>query len=290
MNKEHIMKKVWVTGAGSFTAPYLEEALTEYGMLVASPKNLRLGEWDHIEHFLKEFKPSVILHLAGISRTDLLDPLPYFATNYQLTDRLLSILGRSNLSIDTIMLASTGGVYGASLKTISEKTRVAPLNHYSVSKLAMETLANKYSNLPITIVRPFNYTGIGQSEYFVIPKLVRAFQQADNSIELGDTDAVRDFSDVRDVCHAYAEIILSERAPSILNIASGISYSINEIFEKLQKITGHNMIISSNHNGGSRVEAGRITCDVSAINSIIKKRRYDIEETLSWMLESNQCA
>ncbi len=69
-------------------------------------------------------------------------------------------------------------------------------------------MARTYADrLPIVLTRPFNYTGVGQSESFVVPKLVSHFANRSASVELGNIDVVRDFSDVRAVAEAYVRLL-----------------------------------------------------------------------------------
>ena len=75
----------------------------------------------------------------------------------------------------------------------------------------MELLAEKwFEKMPIVLVRPFNYTGPGQSEAFVFPKIVAAFQRGDAVLRLGNLDVARDLSDVRFVCEAYRRLLVSD--------------------------------------------------------------------------------
>ena len=110
-------------------------------------------------------------------------------------------------------------------------TPPAPANDYAVSKLAMEYLAKTYSvRLPLIICRPFNYTGVGQAEAFLLPKIVAHVRKGATEIELGNLDVARDFSDVRDVSSIYARLIQTPAAVgATLNICSGKAYTLREV-------------------------------------------------------------
>ena len=141
--------------------------------------------------------------------------------------------------------------------------------------------------LPLTVVRPFNYTGRGQSPDFLIPKLVQHFRARAPVIELGNLDVSRDFSDVRDVAESYARLAAAADAGwGPFNLCSGQGHTLQEILDLLGRMTGHTPEIRINpafvrenevhHLIGSR---RRLERTVGAFAPI------PFEETLRWMLE-----
>lgn len=65
----------------------------------------------------------------------------------------------------------------------------------------------RFEQLPIIIIRPFNYTGVGQHEHFLIPKIVQSVRRSDKKIELGNLDVATDFPDVKDLVGAYIRLL-----------------------------------------------------------------------------------
>ena len=118
------------------------------------------------------------------------------------------------------------------MSKLNEKSPYMPMNDYAVSKVSMELMANIWKDkLPITITRPFNYTGIGQSENFLIPKIISHFKKKKKSIELGNLEIYRDFSDVRDIAEIYAELMEINPVGETFNLCSGSCISIKQIIE-----------------------------------------------------------
>src|SRR3546814_7730381 len=92
-------------------------------------------------------------------------------------------------------------------------------------------------NLPIVMTRPFNYTGVGQSLNFIIPKLVDHARRRVAQIELGNIDVSRDFSDVRTVADAYVRLLdTPEAVGKTFNISSGRSYALREVITMIEEI------------------------------------------------------
>jgi GDP-4-dehydro-6-deoxy-D-mannose reductase len=140
----------------------------------------------------------------------------------------------------------SGLVYGESAKAgraLDENALLAPLDEYSASKAAADLALGPLirSGLKCIRLRPFNHTGPGQSEAFVVPAFGMQIARiearlAPPIIRVGNLDARRDFLDVRDVANAYALVMKNmERLESgtVLNIASGVPRRISEILEGL---------------------------------------------------------
>jgi nucleoside-diphosphate-sugar epimerase len=140
--------------------------------------------------------------------------------------------------------------------------------------------------LPLFIVRPFNYTGVGQDERFLIPKIVSYFREKKAVIELGNLEVWRDFGDVRSVANAYRQLL--EKCPigETINICTGQTHTLREIIALCENITGHSIEIQVNpafvRANEVRVLAGDNTRLTAAIGD---RQAYNLEETLRWMLQ-----
>jgi GDP-4-dehydro-6-deoxy-D-mannose reductase len=143
------------------------------------------------------------------------------------------------------VVASSGTVYRASDKPLDERAPLGPNNPYAVSKLAEEELARhaaRVDGLDIVVARPFNHIGPGQSAQFAVAEFARQIVAIERGappvITIGNLDARRDFTDVRDVVNAYA--LLAELPTTTagsedrtFNICSGHARSMREILDRL---------------------------------------------------------
>ncbi|MGH8126387.1 MAG: NAD-dependent epimerase/dehydratase family protein, partial [Rhodanobacteraceae bacterium] len=206
-----------LTGCHGFTGRYVAAELEAAGYQViglahdsdppaAGVLRANLLDRTAVRHAVAEARARIVVHLAAISFVAHGDADEIYRTNIVGTRNLLEALAAAEVEPRSVVLASSANIYGnAAADPITETTPPAPVNDYAVSKLAMEHMARQWmERLPITLVRPFNYTGVGQAEQFLIPKIVAHFRRGEKVIELGNTDVARDFSDVRDVAHAYA--------------------------------------------------------------------------------------
>ena len=188
-----------------------------------------------------------------------------------------------------ILIASSANVYGNSQGgTLSESAPVFPANDYAVSKLSMEYISRIWSDrLPLTITRPFNYTGIGQSEVFLIPKIVSHFRRKDKTIELGNLDVWRDFTDVRSVIQAYQGLLLTEASGETINVCSGEAHSLREIISLCENLTGHKIDVKTNPEFVRENEVKTLCGDSSKLRNLIPGwKSIPLKETLRWMLEN----
>lgn len=240
-----------ITGRFGFTGIHLAQFLELRGWEVfgldrtdppslGDKSSIDINDTGAVIQRLKEVQPTHIVHLAAHSHV-VGDPLEFFRVNLLGTESLMEAIASSGIQPAKVLIASSANVYGNAHKIpITEDEQLKPMNHYALSKVAMELLVHKwFDRLPILITRPFNYTGIGQSEAFLIPKIVEAFRRRDELIRLGNTGIARDFSDVTFVCEAYSRLLQSTASSTTVNICSGRSTAVGEIFELMVEITGH---------------------------------------------------
>ena len=195
---------------------------------------------DAVRRFVEAESFNYVVHLAAVSFVAHETAADYYRVNVLGTLNLLEALAAVPGKLKKVVLASSANVYGRPVHSpVDESAAPAPMNHYGVSKLAMELMAGTwFDRLPILITRPFNYSGVGQSPKFVLPKLVGHFRDRAETIELGDTAVVREFMDVRDVADVYAALLESAATSQAVNLCAGQGYRLDEILEKLRRAYG----------------------------------------------------
>jgi len=153
--------------------------------------------------------PDWVIHFAGISFVASKDDEAFYKVHALGSSNLLASLSKLRKKPFKVLLASSATVYGNSnVAHASEDQQLNPIDHYAMSKVAMEEMAKTFMDrLPIIIARPFNYTGPGQKGNFLIPKLIAHFTQKNASIELGNLNVEREFNDINMICEAYLNLL-----------------------------------------------------------------------------------
>lgn len=240
-------KTILITGARGFTGQHLTNAAQKAGLTVIAMRS-NLNDAAALEKEVLDAKPDYVAHLAGISFVPSKDHEAFYRVHALGTGNLLSALTKLQSAPAKILLASSATVYGNSANHLSvEDQALVPVDHYSISKVAMEETAKTFFNrLPIVIARPFNYTGPGQKGNFLIPKLVDHFAQQKPFIELGNLNIEREFNDVEMVCDAYLKLLEYGKANEIYNVCSGQARSLQFVLETLKNLTGQALEIKVN--------------------------------------------
>jgi GDP-6-deoxy-D-talose 4-dehydrogenase len=241
---------------------------------------------DAVRRVVAEARAQVVVHLAAIAFVAHGNADEIYRTNIVGTRNLLEALADSDASPRSVVLASSANIYGnATVEPIDERTPPAPANDYAVSKLAMEHMARLWmERLPITLVRPFNYTGVGQSEDFLIPKIVSHFRRGAKTIELGNLDVARDFSDVRDVARAYAAIVTKAPAGEAVNVCSGVAHTLDEVLGMMSEIAGYTIEVRVNPAFVRGNEVKRLVGSNARLRALVGcAPAVPLRETLTWM-------
>jgi len=294
------MDTVLVTGGDGFTGKYLVDALRrEAGMRVVGLSlsggdtqdsvTCDLTDPQQVQSVVDRVRPDRVVHLAGLTFVAHSEPLDFYRINVLGTDHLLRALCDLDAPPRKVLVAGSANVYGSAARpVIPESVCPQPVNHYAASKLAQENLARTYfQKLPIIVTRPFNYTGRGQHEKFVIPKIVEHFRQRSRVIELGEIDVERDFSDVRDIVELYLALLSCDESSTVVNLCSGSAVSIREVIRHLQQIAGYEIEVRQDPELLRRNEIPTLRGDVSHLAGLVGAReRIALSDTLCWMLSA----
>jgi nucleoside-diphosphate-sugar epimerase len=290
------MARVLVTGIQGFTGPYIERALRAAGHEV-----FRTEPWPRFDlrqpatltAALEASRPDYVVHLAGLSSVTHADAAELYAVNAVGTGNLLQAIAEAASGVRKVLLASSAHVYGnTEADPIDEDVPPAPVNHYACSQLSMEFTARTwFDRLPIVITRPFNYTGPGQTEAFLIPKLVAHYAGRRPVLELGNIDVERDFSDVRMLADAYVRLLGSDAAGTVVNICSGVGRSLRSVLAELKAITGHEPELRVAQHLVRRAEVHRLVGSNARLRGMVGSCAFsDFAGTLRWMVEACRAA
>jgi len=295
--------RVLLTGANGFTGKYVRAELeaagyTVVGALVGAARGphevtLDITSPDNCRRVMEKLRPDYLIHLAAISFVAHADADAFYRVNVIGTINLLQAMADAGVTPRRVLIASSANVYGnATAGVIAETQAPQPVNHYAVSKLAMEYMVRTWNDrLPIVITRPFNYTGVGQEPHFLVPKIVSHFVQRAPLIELGNLDVERDFSDVRMVARAYRGLLEQERTGEIVNICSGRPYSLRAIIGHMQQIAGYEIDVRVNPAFVRQSEVKTLVGAPDKLRSLVAGLDpIPLEDTLRWMYDAGTAA
>jgi nucleoside-diphosphate-sugar epimerase len=291
-----------ITGIDGFVGGYLDRHLRDlghevFGMTGAPAKERRfyhgdLRDREFVSRTIDQVKPDRVFHLAAISFVPHGDAQEIYQVNLLGTLNLYEALKKPDRDVRMLFISSST-VYGAvpkELQPIREDFPLSPINHYAVSKASGEMLARLYrgSGIGTVIARPFNHTGRGQNVSFVVPKIAQAFRKKEASLKLGNIDAFRDFTDVRDVVKAYSVLLEKGEDTGAYNVCSGAAYSVRDVIRMLQEISGHEIRIEQDPAFMRSADIPYAAGDNSRIANAGWKPAIAFSETLKWMLDDDR--
>ncbi len=255
------MLKVLITGSDGFVGKHLQKYLGSnqsskgayivQGFDLAGGKDIRIFE--DIRNAVDQFQPDIIYHLAAQAYVpeSTMNPYRGIETNLIGTLNLLEAVRQTGMH-SRVHIAGTSEEYGYDRDDLelNEKSVAMPTTPYGVSKLAATTLAMSYAKIygiNIVVTRAWNHIGPGASPSYAVSAFSNRVAEAEKyGVEVlhGNLDAIRNYTDVRDIVRAY---ILAVDLPSgIYNIASSNSVSINYILNCLTDLATNNIVTKEN--------------------------------------------
>ncbi len=249
-----------VTGARGFVGGHLAAHLARIGAgelfgLVRPGSDRRAAAFEPVEadvldaraleRVVAELRPDRIVHLAAQSsaRESWRDPEGTLRTNLFGLLHLLEAVRVAGLAPHVLVVGSAeeyGAVPGAAAP-IPEDTPLRPSSPYAVSKAAQGHLALQYAlahGLHVVRTRTFNHTGPGRGAGFAESSFARQIAEIEAGraapvIAVGNLEAVRDFTDVRDVVRAYVGLLEAGQPGEVFNVASGQGHRIGDVLERM---------------------------------------------------------
>ena len=249
-------KSALIFGVNGFVGSYLVRELIDNGYEVhgsdraadspiAELSAFRTGDItdaEIVEAIIHELAPDVIVNLAAISSVGLSWRCPQATMAVNVVGPVNILQAAASLDrMPKVLLIGSSEEYAPSALPVDESAPINASSPYGVSKIAQENMANLYADrfgIPIYKVRAFNHTGVGQADSFVLPSWCKQIAAMSSSgtpgiIRVGNTDVVRDFSDVRDIVRAYRMLIESDKHGEVFNIGSGVGYSLSELLDRI---------------------------------------------------------
>ena len=304
------MSKVLIFVAGGFVGSYLcKEFLnngykvigTDKGEGTALPPEVDfykadLMQADEVENLISKVQPDIIVNLAAISSVGV-------SWNMPQTTVLINVVGALNImeaarkseQKPKILFVGSSEEYVISEKALDEHTQLNANNPYGISKITQEQFAKLYREqygLEIYCVRPFNHTGVGQRDSFVLPSFCKQVAEIEKSgkpgkIKVGNLKVKRDFSHVKDVVRAYRMIVENDKCDQIYNVGSGKAYSLEDMLTYIIGLSNQNIEIEVEQSRIRPTDQPVICCD----RSLIKKElgwepQYDVFDALKEIYES----
>ena len=301
--------KALITGINGFVGEYLSDFLISnqidvYGTVLseeASIENISdnkifkmdLLDKNEVNKIIAEIKPDYIFHLAGQSSVALSWKKPDLTINVNVigTINLLEAVKLYSNKSRVLIIGSSDqyGIVNPEQCPISENTPMNPQSPYATSKKTQEEIAIQYFKalkIDTIIVRAFNHIGPKQNKGFVIADFASQIAEIEKEkkaaiIKVGNLDAKRDFTDVRDVVRAYYLVMTNGKPGEIYNVGSGITYKIKEILDKLLSLAKVSIYIEKDNDKMRPSDVPLIQCDNSKISTECGwTLQYPIDQTL----------
>lgn len=306
------MIRVLVIGAAGFVGPYLLNELKSRGMQCYATKlpyesidvqdvkvlDLDVLDRDAVDELLMEVRPDFVFHLAAQSSVGLAWTKPELTIDINIKGSLHVMEAVRELYYKPrVLMIGSGEEYGHILPEetpISEKNLLRPGNIYAATKACQNMTSEIYFrayDLQTIMVRAFNHMGPGQTSTFVVSDFCRQVAEIEAGkmepvMRVGNLEAMRDFTDVRDVVRAYAMLIEKGSPGETYNVGSGRAVSIRSILDTIISMSDIDILVETDPAKIRPVDIPIIEADISKLKEATGwEPKIPLEQTLEDTLD-----
>ncbi len=313
------MKKVLITGITGFVGKHLathlllQKAYEVSGTYRSEASLGNLGDTQDIvkltkvdlhnseavEALLLAEKPDYIFHLAAQASPSKSFSIPVETLTNNIVSEfsVLEALKKHKMHDTRVIIISTGEIYGMVTPSdipVDEATPFRPTTPYAVSKIAQDYLSLQYHlayKLDVVRLRPFNHIGPCQKEGFVVSDFAKQVAEIEAGkkaavISVGNLEARRDFTDVRDMVNAYEFALKKGESGEVYNLGSGKSQKIGDILEKLLSFSTTKIEVRIDQSRFRPIDVPEIVCNYGKFHTLTGwQPEIQFEETLQNILD-----
>jgi GDP-4-dehydro-6-deoxy-D-mannose reductase len=228
-----------------------------------------------VHQVVRNIQPDLIFHLAAQAHlpTSFRDPATTLTTNILMQLHLFEAIRASALD-PTIVVVCTGEEYGAVQpheQPVDEDTPLRPVSPYAVSKVAQDMLAYQYfaaHKLKTIRLRPFNHSGPRQEDRYAITSFAHQIARIEAGLQppvvrVGNLQAQRDFTDVRDIVRAYRLAAEYGEPGAVYNLGSGRPIAIQTILDTLLSMSQTQIDVQPDPERMRPADVPVIACDAT---------------------------
>ena len=306
------MKKGLIIGAAGFVGNYLINEIYANGIEAYATKlpheklendhaiiyDLDIMDRDAVAALLFEVRPDYIFHLAAQSSVGYAWKNPYLTVDVNIKGSL-NVLDaiRELFYKPRVLLIGSGEEYGhikSDETPITENNHIRPGNIYAATKACQNMIGNIYAqayDMELMMIRAFNHIGPGQAPTFVVSDFCKQVAEIEKGLRepvmmVGNLDARRDFTDVRDVVKAYVKLIELGISGETYNVGSGNAKVIRQILDIIVSMSKSNIKVQIDSNKIRPVDVPIIEADITKIHELTGwKPEISIEQTIKETLD-----
>ena len=298
------MKRILITGCTGFLGRYLIRHLllnpenrvsgitdeSVSGIPDVHVTQVDIRDRDAVFQVIRDRNPDLVFHLAAITNVaySWKNQSQTYNVNLLGSLHLLEALEQVNRHGRFLMMSSAE-IGGATCRETPEGRQINVQSPYALSKLAMEMLGGIFSSgrgLEVIPVRAFNFTGPEQSHKFVASDFARQIARIEKGlapgvIRVGNLEAIRDFSDVRDMARYVATAGIKGESGRLVRLGSGRMYSIRDLLDIMLRFSSKEIRVEIDPERFRPLDIPELGGDCPVLREEFKLRpEFSMEETL----------